>query len=437
MTNSQESDARKLPLSVRYVVESYPDEEEPIEEPTEHLTLSPFGIQHVSVKVEPIDDEPIEDELIEDEPIEDEPIEDEPMKDESMRDEPREDEPMEDEPLEDAAKEPLEIKTNGLVYHNGDEEELAGTKRKREFVAMINEAFEAKVEILNEHDDRLEDLKITKDTLENIDGELQKMGSELDAIHKATRTKRWQRRKMTNSQESDARKLPLSVRYVVESYPDEEEPIEEPTEHLTLSPFGIQHVSVKVEPIDDEPIEDELIEDEPIEDEPIEDEPMKDESMRDEPREDEPMEDEPLEDAAKEPLEIKTNGLVYHNGDEEELAGTKRKREFVAMINEAFEAKVEILNEHDDRLEDLKITKDTLENIDGELQKMGSELDAIHKATRTKRWQRRQRKGPNLLRSYASVKPMTKRMRRTLMRGRPMIKKSSRITIQVIVGGPD
>nr|GEU37992.1 hypothetical protein [Tanacetum cinerariifolium] len=128
----------------------------------------------------------------------------------------------------------------------------------------------------------------------------------------------------------------------------------------------------------------------------------------------EPTEDEPMEDERKELLENRINGLVYHNGDEEKLvwrvvsgdaelveeeipwmnedshtnesSGTKRKRECVAMINEAFEAKVEILNEYGDKLKELKITKDTLENIEGELQKMRCELDALHKATRTTPW---------------------------------------------------
>nr|GEW18700.1 retrovirus-related Pol polyprotein from transposon TNT 1-94 [Tanacetum cinerariifolium] len=62
MTNSQESDARKLPLSPRYVVESYSDEEEPTEEPTEDSIHSPHGIQNVSDEEEPTEDEPIEDE---------------------------------------------------------------------------------------------------------------------------------------------------------------------------------------------------------------------------------------------------------------------------------------------------------------------------------------------------------------------------------------
>nr|GEW30876.1 hypothetical protein [Tanacetum cinerariifolium] len=168
MTNSQESDARKLPLSPKYVVKSHSDEEEPTKEQTEDSIHSPCGIHNVSDKEEPTEDKP-------------------------MEDEPKENESKEKEPKEDASEEPPENKIYGLVNQNGDEEELAwravsddnepfreevpkvneyshtienrGTKRKRESVEMINEAFEAKVEILNEYGDKLEELNITKDTL--------------------------------------------------------------------------------------------------------------------------------------------------------------------------------------------------------------------------------------------------------------------------------
>nr|GEU48918.1 hypothetical protein [Tanacetum cinerariifolium] len=68
LATSQESDARKLPLSLKYVVESYLDEEEPTEDSIDSL----HGIHNVSDEEEPTQDEYIEDEPMEEEPKEDE-----------------------------------------------------------------------------------------------------------------------------------------------------------------------------------------------------------------------------------------------------------------------------------------------------------------------------------------------------------------------------
>nr|GEV72812.1 hypothetical protein [Tanacetum cinerariifolium] len=138
---------------LKYVVESYSDEEEPTEEPTEDSIHSPRRIQNVSDEEEPTEDEP-------------------------MEDEPREDEPMEDGDEEDLVwrvvsndVEPVNEETPQM-NEDSHINESRGKKRKRECVAMINEAFKDKVEILNENGNKIKELKITKGALQTIKVEM-------------------------------------------------------------------------------------------------------------------------------------------------------------------------------------------------------------------------------------------------------------------------
>nr|GEY50060.1 hypothetical protein [Tanacetum cinerariifolium] len=233
MTNSQELDARKLPLSPRYVVESYSDEEEPTEEPTEDSTLSQRGILNVSIEEESIEDEPMEDEPMEDEQIEDEPTEDEPTMDEPMEEEPEEDESKEEEPKEDANEEPSENRIYGLVNQNDDEEEVAWRA-----VSDDDEPFNKEVpkeKGKGKGSVRAEDHK--RRTLQNIKGVLEKMRGELDTLHQGTRlwTVKVQdtRKEMIEGMVSLANKAKSVVYYLIDWAKERPEPSKKLHKHKT------------------------------------------------------------------------------------------------------------------------------------------------------------------------------------------------------------